>query len=368
MATQHKERMSPDTQNLWEAVLTRDACFDGHFVYAVRSTGVYCRPSCPSRRPRQSQAVFFSKAEEARSAGYRACKRCRPDRPGGDAELVRHACEYIEGHIQYHGALPPLTEIAEASDVDVHVLRRAFKQETGLTPMQYARGQRLRRFKLMLRDGENVTDSLYGAGYGSSSRAYEGAVGQLGMTPASYSKGGSGAVIRYVVAGSTLGEMLVAGTVDGVCAVKLGGDAEVLIAELGDEFPAADIRSIESNDHDRECDGLRVWANAILEYLDGVRLDIDLPVDVRATVFQWRVWRKLQAIPAGETRTYQQLAEDLGQPTASRAVGQACAANPVALIVPCHRALRKDGSLGGYRWGLARKEALVEMERPESRS
>ena len=368
MATQNKERMSPDTQNLWEAVLTRDACFDGHFVYAVRSTGVYCRPSCPSRRPRQSQAVFFSKAEEARSAGYRACKRCRPDRPGADAELVRHACEYIEGHIQYHGALPSLTEIAEASDVDVHVLRRAFKQETGLTPMQYARGQRLRRFKLMLRDGENVTDSLYGAGYGSSSRAYEGAVEQLGMTPASYSKGGSGAVIRYVVAGSTLGEMLVAGTVGGVCAVKLGGDAEVLIAELGDEFPAADIRSIESNDHDRECDGLRVWANAILEYLDGVRLDIDLPVDVRATVFQWRVWRKLQAIPAGETRTYQQLAEDLGQPTASRAVGQACAANPVALIVPCHRALRKDGSLGGYRWGLSRKEALVEMERPESSS
>ena len=366
MATLHKERMRLDTQNLWEAVLTRDACFDGHFVYAVRSTGVYCRPSCPSRRPRQSQAVFFSKAEEARSAGYRACKRCRPDRPSGDAELVRRACEYIDGHIQYQGALPSLSEVAEASDVDVHVLRRAFKQETGLTPMQYARGQRLKRFKLMLRDGENVTDSLYGAGYGSSSRAYEGAVEQLGMTPASYGKGGSGAVIRYVVTGSALGEVLVAGTVSGVCAVKLGGDAEVLIAELSDEFPAADIRPIESTD--RECDSLRGWANAILEYLDGDRLDTGLPVDVRATIFQWRVWRKLQTIPAGETRTYQQLAEELGQPTASRAVGQACAANPVALIVPCHRALRKDGSLGGYRWGLSRKEALVEMERPESSS
>ena len=188
------------------------------------------------------------------------------------------------------------------------------------------------------------------------------------MTSASYSKGGSGAVIRYVVAGSALGEMLVAGTVRGVCAVKLGGDAEVLIAELVDEFPAADIRSIEPNDHYRECDGVWGWANAILEYLDGDRLDIDLPMDVRATVFQWRVWKKLQAIPAGETRTYQQLAEELGQPTASRAVGQVCAANPVALIVPCHRALRKDGNLGGYRWGLSRKEALVEMERPESSS
>ena len=366
MATLHKERMRLDTQNLWEAVLTRDACFDGHFVYAVRSTGVYCRPSCPSRRPRQSQAVFFSKAEEARSAGYRACKRCRPDRPSGDADLVRRACDYIDGHVQYQGALPSLSEVAEASDVGVHVLRRAFKQETGLTPMQYARGQRLKRFKLMLRDGENVTDSLYGAGYGSSSRAYEGAVEQLGMTPASYGKGGSGATIRYVAAGSALGEVLVAGTVSGVCAVKLGGDAEVLIAELSDEFPAADIRPIESTD--RECDSLWGWANAILEYLDGDRLDTDLPVDVRATIFQWRVWRKLQTIPAGETRTYQQLAEELGQPTASRAVGQACAANPVALIVPCHRALRKDGSLGGYRWGLSRKEALVEMERPESSS
>ena len=216
MATLHKERMRLDTQHLWAAVLTRDTSFDGHFVYAVRSTGVYCRPSCPSRRPRQSQAVFFSKPEEARSAGYRACKRCRPDRPNGDAELVRSACEYIDGHIEYHGALPSLAEIAEASGVGVHVLRRAFKQETGLTPMQHARGQRLRRFKLMLRDRTNVTDSLYDAGYGSSGRAYESAAEQLGMTPASYSKGGSGAVIRYVVTGSVLGEMLVAGTVSGV--------------------------------------------------------------------------------------------------------------------------------------------------------
>ena len=353
----------PDAQHMWEAVLTRDASFDGQFVYAVRSTGVYCRPSCPSRKPRQSQAVFFSKPEEALREGYRACKRCRPDRPGEDAELVWRACEYIEGHIESHGALPSLAEIVKVSGVGTRTLRRTFKKETGLTPLQYGRGQRLNRFKLMLRDRANVTDSLYEAGYSSSSRAYESAMEQLGMTPASYSKGGAGAVIRYVVTGSALGEVLVAGTASGVCAVKLGDDAEMLTAELSDEFPAADIRPIEAGGHDSECDTLWGWASAVMEYIDGDRLDIDLPVDVRATIFQWKVWRKLQAIPSGETRTYQQLAEELGRPTASRAVGQACAANPVALIVPCHRAVRKDGGLGGYRWGLSRKEALVEMER-----
>ena len=277
--------------------------------------------------------------------------------------MVWRACEYIDGHIESHGALPSLAEIARVSGAGVRALRRAFKEETGLTPIQYAHGQRLKRFKLMLRNRANVTDSLYDAGYGSSSRAYESALEQLGMTPASYGKGGAGAVIRYVVAGSALGEMLVAGTASGVCAVKLGDDAEMLTAELRDEFPAADIRPIEASGHDSECDRLWGWASAIVEYVDGDRLDIDLPVDVRATIFQWRVWRKLQTIPAGETRTYQQLAEELGQPTASRAVGQACSANPVALIVPCHRAVRKDGGLGGYRCGLSRKEALVEMER-----
>ena len=363
MATPHKKRMKLDSKHLWTAVLTRDASFDGQFVYAVRSTGVYCKPSCPSRRPRSSQAVLFSRPEEAKSAGYRACKRCHPDHPSKDAELVRRACKYIDKHIECHGTLPSVATTAEASEVGVHVLRRVFKQETGLTPMQYARGQRLKRFKLRLRGGASVTDSLYDAGFGSSSRAYEGAREQLGMTPATYRKGGLGAVIRYVVTESVLGEILVAGTGSGVCAVKLGDDAELLIAELGDEFPSADIRPMESNRHDCECDRLWEWTNAILEYLDGDQLDIDLPVDVRATIFQWKVWRKLQAIPAGETRTYQQLAENLGRPTASRAVGQACAANPVAIIIPCHRALRKDGSLGGYRWGLSRKEALVEMER-----
>lgn len=355
-------------QQLWAAVLSRDATFDGRFIYAVRSTGIYCRPTCPSRRPRQSQAVFFTLPEEAQTAGYRPCRRCRPDRPGENAEVTRLASEYIDDYIEAHDSLPLLAEVSEAVDVTDSQLRRIFRQETGLTPAQYARARRLGRFKALLRDGESVTSAAFDAGYGSSSRLYENAAEQLGMTPASYRKGGAGAVIRYIVADSALGGLLAAGTASGVCAVKLGDDPEVLVAELRDEFPAAEIRRVSPNDHDPESAGLRGWIDAILEYLDGRRTDIDLPLDVLATVFQWRVWRQLQAIPTGETRTYLQLAEELGQPTASRAVGRACATNPVAPIVPCHRAVRKDGGLAGYRWGLHRKEALLEMERRQAGS
>ena len=355
-----------DHQQLWAAVLSRDASFDGRFVYAVRSTGVYCRPTCPSRRPRQSQAVFFTVPEEARTAGYRPCRRCRPDRPGEDAEVARRASKYIDDYIGAHDSLPLLAEVSEAVGVADSQLRRVFRQETGLTPAQYARARRLGRFKELLRDGESVASAAFDAGYGSSSRLYERASEQLGMTPASYRKGGAGAVIRYIVADSALGGLLLAGTISGICAVKLGDDTDVLIAELKDEFPAAEIRRVEPNDHDAESAGMREWVGAILEYLDGRRTDIDLPLDVLATVFQWRVWRQLQSIPTGQTRTYQQLAEELEQPAASRAVGRACATNPVAPIVPCHRAVRKDGGLAGYRWGLHRKEALLEMERRQA--
>ena len=355
-------------QQLWAAVLSRDASFDGRFVYAVRSTGVYCRPTCPSRRPRQSQAVFFTVPEEARNAGYRPCRRCRPDRPGENAELARRVSEYIDGYIEAQDSLPLLAEVSDVMGVADSQLRRVFRQETGLTPAQYGRAKRLGRFKALLRDGESVTSATFDAGYGSSSRIYENAVEQLGMTPASYRKGGAGAVIRYIFVDSALGGLLVAGTINGVCAVKLGDDAEALTAELKDEFPAAEVLRVEQNEHDPESAGLRDWAVAILEYLDGRDADIDLPLDVLATVFQWRVWRRLQAIPAGETRTYQQLAEELRQPAASRAVGRACATNPVAPIVPCHRAVRKDGGLAGYRWGLHRKEALLEMERRQAAS
>ena len=366
MAVLQNELAHLDPQSLWDAVMSRDASFDGRFVYAVRSTRVYCKPSCPSRRPRQSQALFFAVAGEARREGYRPCRRCRPDMPDEDAKLVQLACDYIDECIRDGNSIPSLVELTDAVGVGASRLVRVFRKETGISPAQYARGKRLGRFKAAVRNGSNISDAMYDAGFGSSSRLYEGAESQLGMTPASYRKGGVGAAIRYIVTESALGGLLVAGTPGGICAVKLGDDYDVLIAELRDEFPAAEIHRAEFTGHAPESSGLRDWTSAMLEYLDGSRLDIDLPLDVLATAFQWRVWRRLQAIPTGETRTYHQLAEELDKPTASRAVGRACATNPVAPIIPCHRAVRKDGGLAGYRWGLHRKEALLEMERKQS--
>ena len=390
-------------QQLWNAVMSRDAAYDGKFIYAVRSTGVYCRPVCPSRRPRPSQAVFFAAPDDARRAGFRPCLRCRPDAPHADAELTRRACDYIDAYLAAHDALPPAPEIGAAAGASASRLRRIFRRETGLTPAQYARARRLDRFKSMLRDGADVTAATYNAGYGSPSRVYENAAGQLGMTPASYRKGGAGANIRYTVAPSALGRLLLAATNKGICAVKLGDTPETLIAELYAEFPAANITPHQPNNPPGNLDH---WLTAIQEYLDGRRPnlsppqehppaprqpdpsqpqeypaprrpapslpqeypdtrrpDTSLPLDLQATAFQWRVWRRLQAIPPGETRTYRQLAGELGQPTASRAVGRACATNPVAPIIPCHRALRTDGNLAGYRWGLHRKQALLDLER-----
>ena len=393
---------SLDPQQLWNAVMSRDAAYDGKFIYAVRSTGVYCRPVCPSRRPRPSQAVFFAAPDDARRAGFRPCLRCRPDTPNADADLTRRACDYIDAYLAAHDALPPAPEICAAVGIAASRLRRIFRRATGLTPAQYARARRLDRFKSMLREGADVTSATYNAGYGSPSRIYENAAGQLGMTPASYRKGGAGATIRYTVAPSALGSLLLAATNKGICAVKLGDTPETLIAELYAEFPAANITPHQPNNPPGNLDH---WLTAIQEYLDGrrpnlsppqeppharrpdpsppqeppdsphpnlsppqeyphaPRPDLSLPLDLQATAFQWRVWRRLQAIPPGETRTYRQLAGELGQPTASRAVGRACATNPVAPIIPCHRALRTDGNLAGYRWGLHRKQALLDLER-----
>ena len=400
--TQATAITSLQPQQLWAAVMSRDAAYDGKFIYAVRSTGIYCRPVCPSRRPRPSQAVFFAAPDDARRAGFRPCLRCRPDAPHADAELTRRACDYIDAYLAAHDALPPAPEIAAAAGASASRLRRIFRRETGLTPAQYARARRLDRFKSMLRDGADVTAATYNAGYGSPSRIYENAAGMLGMTPASYRKGGAGANIRYTVAPSALGRLLLAATNKGICAVKLGDTPETLIAELYAEFPAANITPHQPNNPPANLDH---WLTAIQEYLDGRRPNLSppqepppaphpdpsqpqeyphaprpdpsppqeypdtrqphtsLPLDLQATAFQWRVWRRLQAIPPGETRTYRQLAGELGQPTASRAVGRACATNPVAPIIPCHRALRTDGNLAGYRWGLHRKQALLDLER-----
>jgi len=362
------ELLKLDREQMWAAVQARSANFDGYLVYAVRSTGIYCRPSCPSRRPQPAQVTFFATPAQARSAGYRSCRRCRPDEVDADRELIARAREYIDVRIQTGAALPSLAELTDALDLTAARLRRLFRQHTGLTPMQYARGRRLARFKAGLRDQASISDAIYDAGYGSSSRVYESAAAQLGMTPASYRKGGAGVVIRFVISESALGTLLVAGTANGVCAVKLGDDADVLMAELDDEFPAAEIQRMEDSASGQASARLQGWAGAISDYLNGGGVEIHLPLDVRATVFQWRVWNRLAAIPAGQTRTYQQLAQELGQPTASRAVGQACASNPVAPIVPCHRAIRTDGGLGGYRWGIQRKARLLELERRERRT
>ena len=355
-----------DFDHLWQAFLAHDRSMDGTFVCAVRSTRIYCRPTCPARRPSRSQVRFFPTPEDARSAGFRACLRCLPDRPETDGDLVAAACRFIESCAGTHDGLPTAVEVGDAVGLPAGRLQRLFRRDTGMTISQYARTERMRRFKAAVRDSSSVSAAAYDAGFGSSSRLYESASEELGMTPATYRKGGAGAVIHHIITDSGLGGLMVAGTATGVCAVKLGDDIDALVSELEQEFPAATVIRISSEDDSTGSRDLRDWVAALLEYLDGGQTDIDLPLDVLATAFQWRVWRELQAIPAGETRTYQQMAADLQQPTASRAVGRACATNPVAPIIPCHRAVRKDGGLAGYRWGLHRKEALLDMERQQS--
>ena len=355
-----------DEDCLRHAFLTRDRSLDGAVFCAVRSTRIYCRPTCPARRPHRSQVSFFRTPQEARAAGFRACLRCLPDRPETDAELVVAACNFVDSYAETEGVLPNAAEVSEGVGLSVARLNSLFRRETGLTLSQYTRGNRLKRFKALVQKGSTVSDAIYEAGYGSTSRLYQNSKEELGMTPATYRKGGAGTTIYYFIEESALGGLLIAGTATGVCAVKLGDDTDVLLTELGQEFPAGTLARISPGHDSPECGNLGAWVRSLLEYLDGQRTDIDLPLDVVATAFQWRVWRQLQDIPVGETRTYQQLAVELEHPKASRAVGRACATNPVAPIIPCHRALRKDGGLGGYRWGLQRKEALLEMERRQA--
>jgi AraC family transcriptional regulator, regulatory protein of adaptative response / methylated-DNA-[protein]-cysteine methyltransferase len=342
---------------LWRATLARDHAADGVFVYAVTSTRIYCRPSCPSRRPARRHVMFFRNPEAAERAGFRPCRRCRPqEAPGADARaaLVTRACRLIDAHGE--GRLS-LQAISRQVGLSPHRLRRAFKSVTGITPREYAEARRLGRLKTRLREGSSVTHALYDAGYGSSSRLYEHAQDRLGMTPGVYRRGGQGMHIEYAIANSPLGRLLVAATPRGVCAVYLGdpGSDQTLVDGLAGEYPSAVVHPANG--------GVRRWIDMILQHLDGKQLRLDLPIDIRATAFQHRVWRQLRAIPYGETRSYRQIAERLGAPGAARAVGRACATNPVSLVVPCHRAVRADGDLGGYRWGVDRKKRLLARER-----
>jgi AraC family transcriptional regulator of adaptative response/methylated-DNA-[protein]-cysteine methyltransferase len=326
-------------------------------VFGVTSTGIYCRPGCPARKPKQENIRFFDNAAEARAAGFRACKRCRPDEPAGDPRIaaVRRVCALIDRHAETGEEGPPaLVDLARAAGLSRHHLQRTFTALMGLSPRAYADARRLQRLKRGLRDGGGVADAGYAAGFGSSSRVYERAAAQLGMTPASYAKGGKGASLRYATASCSLGLLFVAATGKGIAALYLGDSERALLEDLRAEFPAAEIAA------DRT--GLRAWLAAIVAHLDGMAPPPDLAFDVRATAFQWRVWQALRAIPSGETRTYSELAAAIGAPNAQRAVGHACATNPVSVLVPCHRALRADGGLGGYRWGLVRKRRLLDAE------
>ena len=354
--------VSPAPEQRWRIVLARDRRYDGAFVYAVRSTGIYCRPSCASRRPRREQVSFFPIPEAAERAGFRACRRCHPaDVAAADPAiaLVREACRTLDA------AEPPpprLDALATRLRTRPRQLARAFQRVLGISPQQYRDARRVARFKHELKRRAHVSPAVYEAGYGSSSRVYERADAQLGMTPATYARGGAGAEIAYAVAPSPLGRVLVAATTRGICRIALGDDAAVLETDLAAEFPAARIRK------DRA--GLERAVAAILAYLDGSEPHLDLPLDIRATAFQRRVWQELQRIPYGETRSYAQVARRIGKPGATRAVARACATNPAALVIPCHRVVREDGEIGGYRWGLDRKKALLAREAisPESNS
>lgn len=344
---------------LWQAFLRRDGARDGDFVVAVTSTGIYCKPSCPSRRPKRENVKFYDLPEAAEQAGFRPCKRCKPqDVAANDPQvaLVRDACHYIDAALDEDCQGPPaLADIARHVGRSPHHFQRIFKRYMGISPRDYADARRLDRLKTGLRKGDGVADALYGAGYGSSSRVYERAPGQLGMTPATYAKGGKGAVIGYTAVDCALGRLMVAATETGICMVCLGDDDATLQHELESAFPAATLVRDEIV--------LDQWVKALIAVIDGSEPHPDLPLDIRGTAFQWRVWQELMAIPAGETRTYKDIAERIGNPKAVRAVGRACATNPTALTIPCHRAIRQDGSLSGYRWGLKRKQVLLETEK-----
>ena len=348
---------------LWNAVLSRDASRDGSFVFAVRSTRIYCRPSCPARRPRREQVQFFHLPEAAEEAGFRACRRCHPRRVRNhhpDIELVRSVCATIDENDEQ-----PLTlkNLSANTGLSAHHLQRTFKDVMGITPRQYAESRRLRQFKANVRSGASVTEAMYDAGYGSSRGLYEKSSAHLGMTPATYGRGGRGMRIIYTIANCSLGRLLVAATERGVCSVALGDADAELVKGLFTEYPNA---SIDSKDT-AISPALNLWLNQVLEHLNGKTPRIDLPLDIQATAFQWRVWDELRRIPLGATRSYGEIAKAIGKPKAVRAVAGACANNRAAVVIPCHRVIREDASLGGYRWGLERKRKLLAREQETSR-
>jgi len=340
-------------ERYWRATVSRDARADGTFVLAVRSTHIYCRPSCPARRPLRRNVVFFRTGVEAEKQGFRPCRRCRPNEVAGPVALVERASRELAKFGEDEGVR--FAALAARLNTTPGTLRRAFQQVTGLRPRDLAAALRVARFKKMLRQGKQIADALYETGYGSTSRVYEKSNAQLGMTPATYRKGGKNMKIGYAIAKSSLGKILVGATERGISAVYLGDADAKLLEELRDEYPHAEISA--------GGDSFEQWVKEIVQRVEGNPPRLELPLDLQATAFQRRVWQELQRIPRGSTRTYTQVARALGSPKAERAVARACATNPVSIVVPCHRVIREDGSLAGYRWGLSRKEQLLAQER-----
>lgn len=337
----------------WAAVLGRDGTADGVFVYAVRTTGIYCRPSCPSRTPRPANVEFFPMPADAERAGFRACKRCRPDRPiadSGHTALVAELCRTIE----QADRPPSLAALAQRAGLSAFHLQRVFKRVTGVTPRQYAEAHRSKKLHDRLRGAERVTDAIYEAGFNSSGRFYDRSAALLGMTPTQHRAGGVDTVIRFAVGECSLGSILVAASSRGVCAIALGDDPDALVRDLQDRFPRAELLGGDAD--------FEILVARVVGVIETPNRGLDLPLDVRGTAFQQRVWQALQAVPPGTTASYSEVARRIGAPAAVRAVAHAVASNPLAVAIPCHRIVRSDGQLAGYRWGIERKRALLERE------
>jgi AraC family transcriptional regulator of adaptative response/methylated-DNA-[protein]-cysteine methyltransferase len=371
VAAKAKRKVSSDSrvfvsaETKWDAVLKRDRQADGRFVYAVRSTGIYCRPSCASRKPGRAQVLFFLSPDIAEEKGFRPCLRCRPRIEGHRdprSETVERVCREIDKRVGDEGGGAnseglTLADLSAGANMNAFQLERAFRSLMGISPKQYADARRMLRLKKSLRKGDTVTTALYDAGFGSSSRLYERAPSHLGMTPAEYGRGGLGMKIHYTITDSPLGRLLVAATEKGISALYLDESDASLEASLRKEYPKAEIFADGG-----KSEWLKSWLEQVLAHLRGKQPDLDLPTDVQATAFQRRVWQELRRIPFGSTRTYTQVARSIGKPAAVRAVARACATNPVSIVVPCHRVVREDGALAGYRWGIGRKQALLDRE------
>ncbi|MCY3811998.1 MAG: bifunctional DNA-binding transcriptional regulator/O6-methylguanine-DNA methyltransferase Ada [Gammaproteobacteria bacterium] len=348
----HESGAGSDDQR-WDAVVRRDHAAAGEFVYGVTTTGVYCRPGCAARRPRRENVRFYASCADAQNAGFRPCRRCCPQQPPlavRHARSVAAACRLAETAEE----MPTLDALAQAAGMSRFHFHRVFKAVTGLTPRAYATACRTDRTREALRKSRTVTDAIFEAGFNSSTPFYTASPGVLGMAPATFRDGGAGETIRFAVGECSLGSILVAATARGVCAIRLGDDPAALTRELEEGLPRAELIA-----GDKAFEGL---VARVVGLVEDPALGLDLPLDIRGTAFQRRVWQALRDIPAGTTASYAAIAERIGSPTAARAVANACADNPLAVAIPCHRVVRRDGALGGYRWGIERKRILLARE------